>query len=186
MPVEALPKARGFPVHPRVTRRRLLASSLVLLALMVLWGLFIGGRLRADMVISESMEPTLRVGDRLIVRECVECKPARGEIVVIEAPDGFGPNMVKRVAGIPGDMVVVINQFAFINHKPSRADLEVRGAWPPKSVRGYMLGEDEYFVLGDNRDNSWDSVYFGPIDGGSIVGKPVLRYAPLSYAGLLR
>ncbi|MCB2153895.1 signal peptidase I [bacterium] len=184
MTAEAVSQPRQEPRHPnKVTGRRLLITSLILLALMVLWGLFIGGSLRADEVISGSMIPTLQIGDRLIVRECTDCTPDRGQIVVIEAPDGNGPNMVKRVAAVPGDMVVVVNHMAYINRKPSRSELESRGAWPPSYVKGYMLGEDEYFVLGDNGDNSWDSIYFGPIKGETIVGKPLLRYAPLTRFG---
>ena len=185
---EEVPMPQSVPPahsHPRITRRRLVITSMILLALMVLWGLFIGGRLTADEVISGSMEPTLMIGDRLIVRECTECEPERGQIVVIKAPDGNGPNMVKRLAGVPGDLVVVVDRNAFINRKPTRAELEKLGAWPPHYVKGYTLGANQYFVLGDNRDNSWDSVYFGPIDGSTIGGKPILRYAPLRSAGFV-
>ena len=102
----------------------------------------------------ESMLPTLRPGDWLIAVRATGAP--MGALVVVDPPGRPGYEMVKRIAGAPGDRT---------------ADRS--------------LGPDEYWVLGDNEEGSTDSRTFGPVSAASIRGRVVLRYWPLTAAALI-
>lgn len=168
---------------PRVKWLRLLVSSVLLLILMIVWGLFMRGTLRAMEVGSGSMEPTLQPNDRLIVRNTGKGRIPKGVIVTLESPDDDGPDLVKRVVAVPGDIVSFQDGLFYVNGDIS----------PPPSGRlfhhsrthdlFYKLKEDEYFVMGDNRGKSYDSEEFGPIGRSLINGYVVYRYGPSGRVG---
>jgi len=170
----------------RVGNVRLLLSTVLLLLSVIVWGFFLNGTLKAEEVISESMHPTVEKGDRVLVRSIGVGAPLqRGDIVVVQLAGPEELPLLKRVAAIPGDEVLVLNNQVFINKKPTRGEVIARNAWPVYQVAHRKLREGEFFVLGDNRDNSWDSVYFGPVQRENIIGRAVLRYAPWRRAGFL-
>ncbi len=148
---------------------------------------------------SASMEPTLQVGDRIVVDKLSYAFHSvhRGDIVVFARPpheNCAGPpvaDLVKRVIGLPGETISLSgNGFVLINGK--RLD----ETWLPASELGrtfpgpagttyalshpYKIPRGDYFVMGDNRADSCDSRFWGPISGSLIAGKVDLRIWPLS------
>ncbi len=126
------------------------------------------------------MEPTLSHGQRLLVRPLDHCDPiARGDIVVAHEPRLLHTDYIKRIIGLPGEHVgigasgVLINEHSL--HEPYLAEEKWLRGGP---VSQWLLGEDEYLVLGDNRNDSRDSRRFGPLSRDHILGKAWLRYWP--------
>jgi signal peptidase I len=169
-----------------------------------------------------SMEDTLMVGDHIIVDKLAYApagsfskyllpyeEPKRGDIIAFEYPADISQLFVKRVIGLPGDHLKIVNQQVYVNgrklkepyvyHKSGYLD-PYRNNFPnastglevtPDGRRDALLrdmlqhhvvnGEvvvppDSYFAMGDNRDNSLDSRYWGFVPRDNIVGKPVLIY----------
>lgn len=131
----------------------------------------------------QSMEPNFYEKDYLIIDELTYRfrEPNRGEVVVFKAPSG-GDYYLKRVVGLPGERVKVENQkiVVYNDDHPQGviADEMYLSEETPGSVT-VSLGADEYFVLGDNRDASYDSRRFGPIKENNIVGRAWLRGWPV-------
>ncbi len=126
----------------------------------------------------------------------------RGDIVVFQPPEGFtqqGIPFIKRVIGLPGDTVSLENGRVFVaadGGSPVRLDepyvvRQIDGAAAPTLPRGaeatasWTVAAGTYFVMGDNRPESQDSRFFGPIDRELIVGRAWLRYFPLHRIGLV-
>lgn len=147
---------------------------------------------------SGSMEPTLQIGDRILVNKLSYHFHGvdRGNIVVFSRPpteNCGGPevnDLVKRVIGLPGDVISLSNGYVYVDGK------KLDESWLPASEQGitvagpagnssnlarpYRVPADNYFVMGDNRTDSCDSRYWGPINRSLIVGKVELRVWPLS------
>jgi signal peptidase I len=137
---------------------------------------------------SQSMEPTLMVGDRILVSKLSYHfhDVHRGDIVVFGRPPGETASeikdLVKRVIGLPGETISSgPNGQVLIDGKPidqpwltssARAD-------PGPPIRTQTIPANEYFVMGDNRGDSEDSRFFGTIPHSIIVGHVVLRFWPL-------
>ncbi len=137
---------------------------------------------------SGSMEPTLDIGDRILVDKLsYDFHPVhRGDIIVFRRPPNqpeIGPpsikDLVKRVIGLPGNTISSHGGQVYINGK-----LLPEPWLPPgtvtNNIRTQVIPPHEYFVMGDNRTDSLDSRYFGPIPGKLIVGRVVARIWPLS------
>jgi len=148
------------------------------------------------------METTLQNDDRLIVDKLPRTLarlthhdyiPARGDIIIFNQtglPDA-GPTgekqLIKRVIGLPGDRVDIQNGYITIYNSahPSGFNPDTTGHYhitattTPGNV-DVTLGKDQLFVCGDNRTNSEDSRFFGPVDASQIVGKLILRILPAS------
>jgi signal peptidase I len=164
---------------------------------------------------SESMERTLLIGDYLLVDKfCYGAsswnpllpyrKVQRGDIVVFHYPVHPQQHFVKRVVGVPGDRVRLINKHVYVNgvpleepyvqyvsatHDPYRDDfprtdipsIGVTARWwaeMPRLVedKQLIIPEGSYFVLGDNRDDSQDSRYWGFVPRENIIGRPLIIY----------
>lgn len=143
--------------------------------------------LQAFSIPSGSMETTLEISDRLLVNKLSYQfgEVERGDIVVFTKPESLiSPydDLIKRVIGLPGDVVEGRDNQVFINGEALDepyldADVVIRD-FGPVEVPG-----DHVFVMGDNRGNSADSRVFGPIDVDRIQGEAFLRYWPLSRVG---
>lgn len=148
---------------------------------------------------SGSMLPTLQIGDRIIVDKLSYRfhDPQRGDIVVFARPpleDQLYTDLVKRVVGLPGETISSKNGAVYINGKQLREPWLPPG---PQSYTGALTGGDahqqfdlpgpvkippgEYYVMGDNRRNSEDSRFFGPIPKSLIVGRAVAVVWPLGH-----
>ena len=147
---------------------------------------------------SGSMEPTLQIGDRIVVDKLSYHLHGvdRGNIIVFSTPpkeDCAGPpvsDLVKRVIGLPGETISVSGGNVFINGRL------LDQSWLPASEQGktypgpspasyslhhpYLIPQGDVYVMGDNRTLSCDSRYWGPISESTIVGKVDLRIWPLS------
>jgi signal peptidase I len=137
---------------------------------------------------SASMEPTLEIGDRVLVNKLAYRfgEPERGDIVVFERPPasatGGVDDLIKRVIGLPGETVEAHDGQVFIDGQPLEEPWLPDGTFTPDFAPD-DVPEDTVFVLGDNRTNSEASNQFGPIDDELIVGRAFVRIWPVSRAG---
>jgi signal peptidase I len=132
-----------------------------------------------------SMEPTLHAGQFLIVNKLIYNlqSPQRGDVIVFEYPRAPDRDFIKRVIGLPGEKVEVKGGRVFINGKP--IDEFYLAAPPGYSMGPITVPEDEYFVLGDNRNNSSDSHSWGTLPKKNIIGKAWISYWPPQYWGFI-
>jgi signal peptidase I len=133
---------------------------------------------------SGSMLPTLEEQDRVLVNKLSYDLHAvhRGDIVVFESPQGEGQirDLIKRVIALPGETVEAREGQVLINGQPLQ-----EGYLGPGISTGPLepqtIPPDHYFVMGDNRGNSKDSRYFGPIPKSLIVGRAFVKVWPLNH-----
>lgn len=134
---------------------------------------------------SISMEPTLHEGQYLIVSKFAYWlrPPQRGDIVVLDPPDQRSMiPYIKRVIGLPGERVEIRNGRVWID---GVALNEPYVSGPTLYERTFDLKNDEYLVLGDNRNNSSDSHVWGTLPEENLIGKTIFRYWPLEKLGVI-
>lgn len=141
-------------------------------------------------VIGSSMYPTLEENDRLFSNKIVYMvgEAKRGDIVIIKAPDDPKKDYIKRVVGVEGDKVEIIDGLVYLNGKELKEDYIEIGSFTETHVdSSWEVPKDHIFVLGDNRapGASKDSRSFGIIDKDSVKGKASLRYYPIDKFGML-
>ncbi len=137
---------------------------------------------------SGSMLPTLQINDRLIIDKLSYKfnNPQRGDIVVFNPTEtlekqNFHDAFIKRVIGLPGNKVEVKGGLVYVNNQPLREkyiEEEPRYNWGPTTVPA-----NSYLVLGDNRNNSYDSHYWGFVPHDKIIGRAIVRFWPLNRVG---
>jgi signal peptidase I len=138
---------------------------------------------------SESMLPTLQVGDRVMVNKFIYYfkKPQRGDIIVFHPPEILNSkdDYIKRVIGLPGETVEMKNNKVYINGKPL---VEPYLAEPVNYTYGpVVVPEDSLLVLGDNRNNSFDSHMWNAwLSKDKIKGKAFVIYWPIKEIKLLQ
>jgi signal peptidase I len=147
---------------------------------------------------SGSMKNTLQVGDHLLVNKFLYGThipfthiilmklrdPKRGDIIVFKYPEDETKDFIKRVIGTPGDVVQIIAKKVYINGKPIPEPYTVYrdDQILPKSLDArdnfgpIFVPPHEYFMMGDNRDRSHDSRYWGFVDESKIIGKAMILY----------
>ncbi|MGA7832597.1 MAG: signal peptidase I [Terracidiphilus sp.] len=215
------PGPASFPLWLEQVRLHLptVPEALARLLLLLVVALFLNTFLLQPYLIpSESMERTLLVGDFLLVNKQIYAPPdrvsrwfmpyrdvVRGDIVVFHHPQH--PYVVKRVVGLPGDRLRIVNGHVDVNGKPLDEpylafepprdplrvnipaqiypDPNVDTAWWKQMQSLTQNGQlivppDEYFVLGDNRNNSKDSRFWGFVPRGAIVARPLVIYFSLT------
>ena len=136
---------------------------------------------------SQSMVPTLKVQDRVLVNKFIYrfSEPERGDIVVFQSVEGGGEDLIKRVVGVPGDEIAVRGGKLFVNGEHQREPY-VNKKFPDRSTFSpTKVPEGHYFMMGDNRANSRDSRFFGPVPKKNIEGEAFLRFWPLDRIGSL-
>ncbi|MCA1995039.1 MAG: signal peptidase I [Coleofasciculus sp. S288] len=137
---------------------------------------------------SGSMLPTLQINDRLIIDKLTYNfrSPERGDIVVFSPTaaleqQNFKDAFIKRVIGIPGDRVEVKGGAVYVNDQPLQEDyIEEK---PNYNFGPVTVPADQYLVLGDNRNNSYDSHYWGFVPRDKIIGRAIVRFWPLNRLG---
>lgn len=133
---------------------------------------------------STSMLPTLKIGDRLLIDK-VSFKIngiSRGDIVVFHAPPAsrLDEVMIKRVIGLPGDTISIKEGIVYINGAPLDEPYELEK--PREDFKAFTVPEGSFFVMGDNRNNSFDSRFWGVVPTDLVIGKALVRFYPLSSA----
>jgi signal peptidase I len=149
--------------------------------------------IQAFWIPSPSMEPTLDVGDRVLVNK-LSYKfhdVNRGDVVVFDRPSGAstGENgeikdLIKRVIAVGGDTIEAKEGNVFVNGEQIDEDYLEPGT-PTDNLPLTTIPEGQVFVMGDNRTNSEDSRIFGPIDEDAIVGRAFIRVLPITDIGWL-
>jgi signal peptidase I len=135
---------------------------------------------------SGSMEPTLMVNDRILVAKFLyRFEPiARGDVIVFRYPLNPQRDFVKRVMGRPGEQAQLKEGVVYINgQRISEKGYTIKpdfGNYGPVTVP-----QGEYFVLGDNRNNSEDSRFFGYLPRANIIGKAIFIYWPPQRIGFV-
>jgi signal peptidase I len=217
---EAAPKESSEAVESQANQTTIseYLESLLVTVILALFGTsFV---VQAFKIPSQSMERTLLVGDHLLVNKFIfggrgqwydKLLPyrtlQRGDIIVFKYPYQDHPHFVKRVIGLPGDHLKIVDQQVYINDKPLNEPYVVHDpssgydplnySFPPvgsqiymspvqpewaHEIRKYIQGDelvvppDRYFAMGDNRDHSLDSRYWGFVDRDAIMGRPFLIY----------
>lgn len=153
--------------------------------------------LQAFFIPSLSMASTLEEGDRVLVNKLAYTfgDVGRGDIVVFERPPSQTPSeipdLIKRVVGLPGDSLVIKDGRVYVNGEalsepyldPGTVTSTDNTPRKCSDADPCQVPDDQVWVMGDNRPDSQDSRYFGPIPESSIVGKAFVRVWPLDRLG---
>lgn len=127
-----------------------------------------------------SMENTINVGDRLIGFRLAYLfsEPQLGDIIIFKYPDNEEENYVKRVIGTPGDVVEITGGKVYVNGVELEEDYIKEAMIDDGTSQVYYVPEDCYFVLGDNRNNSWDSRKWTNtfVSKDKILAKVIFKY----------
>jgi signal peptidase I len=210
-------EAEGSAGHKHTTLREYVESLLVTVILALFGTTFV---VQAFKIPSPSMEPTLLVGDHLLVNKFIfgarnhwydhflpYREIRRGDVIVFPWPYDDHPYYVKRVIGLPGDRLKLVDQKVYINGVPldepyavhdSMAPYDVyQDNFPPVTLGFSQIGMQpewaaqilsyvhdgelvippgKYFAMGDNREHSSDSRYWGFVDRDAILGRPIMIY----------
>lgn len=141
-------------------------------------------KIKAFKVVSRSMEPTLLVGDRILVNKEAykDALPQRGDIVIFHHPKKEGKSYLFRVVGLPGETVEIKSGSVFVNGV-SLAGSPWSGIHYDTHEQQIQIPNDQYFVLGDNGQVAMDSRYFGFVPKQNLIGKAYKIYWPLGRSG---
>lgn len=193
-----LPKGTADPEPPvpfgNPMVREAVETVIIAIILAVLMRTFF---LQAFYIPSSSMEETLQISDRIVVNKYLYKfnKPERGDVVVFKFPRMPGKDFIKRLVALPGDAVRIRDGALWIDAHDGKGfektvEPYIKGRIEDGVLRDGMtrmaladeltLGPEEYFVMGDNRENSEDSRYWGPLKDKYIKGKAIVVYWPFS------
>ncbi len=147
---------------------------------------------------SGSMEDTLAIGDHILVSKFIYGTkipftnsrilkirdPRQGDVIVFEYPEDPSKDFIKRVVGVPGDTVQVVHKKVFVNGKPydntheihKETDLVPKEQNPRDYTDPIKVPANSYFVMGDNRDRSYDSRFWGFVTNEKIKGLAFIKY----------
>jgi len=154
--------------------------------------------IQAFKIPSGSMIPTLLIGDHILVnkfiygttipfsdkRVLVFSKPEKGDIIVFKYPEDRKRDFIKRVIAVEGDVIESKNKVIYVNGKAvdepytQHTDTSLRpgGIEPRDNFGPYIVPKEKYFMMGDNRDQSYDSRYWGYVDVKDIRGEALILY----------
>ena len=195
--------SRSESTRGRRTRRVFLEWAILVVVALAIALVIKTFLFQAFYIPSSSMEPTLNIGDRVLVNKLSYDlhDVNRGDIIVFEAPPGAGgggiKDLVKRVIGLPGETVEAEDGVVLVNRRPLSEPYLASGTTtqfsgvppgcdpPADGQPGCVVPRDHVLVFGDNRGNSKDGREFGPIDTSTIVGRVFVRIWPIGDVGLL-
>jgi signal peptidase I len=165
----------------------LLKFTLIALIIVIPIRLFVA---QPFVVSGASMHPTFENGDYLIVDEISYRfhDPQRGDVIILRPPTNTSTFYIKRIVGLPGERISFDNDTITVYNEANPDGvswIEPYIGDAPTTNFDVSLDEDEYFVLGDNRNASSDSRSWGPLPAENIVGRPAIRLLPTREIGIL-
>lgn len=166
----------SVPEHRKSPVREVIETVVVALLIALLIRQFV---VEVFVVDGRSMEPTLFTSERLLVNKFVYRfrTPQPGEIIVFRYPRNQDRDFIKRVVAVAGDRVEIRDGYVYVNDQPlpdPYVSYRDGGTWPEVTVPPGAV-----WVLGDNRNNSEDSRYFGEVPLGNIKGRAFFRFWPI-------
>lgn len=170
-----IPFIADHPNPPRrALKRQLILVAIVFVCSLISYAVINRWLLSTVVVQGRSMMPTLEDGDRCLLNRLsyIYTSPKRGDLVVLR-DRGETDLAVKRIIALPGEMVRLSHGSIYVNGRPLYEPYLESGTMtvPPGGAdHVYQVGDHEYFVLGDNRAESEDSRFYGPVARGKIVG----------------
>jgi len=187
------------PSEPAVKKKSLVREYTESILIALLLALVIRTYLvQAFKIPSGSMEDTLAIGDHLLVNkfiygtkvpftdsQVVKLRdPQRGDVIVFEYPEDPGKDFIKRVIGTPGDVVEGKDKKVYVNGKlyqnshevHKEKDIVSKEAHPRDTFGPVTVPANSYFVMGDNRDRSYDSRFWGCVSRDKIKGLAFIKY----------
>lgn len=190
------PEQTGTPVVKKKHLVREYAESIIIAVILALViRTFV---VQAFKIPSGSMEDTLQIGDHLLVNKFIYGTgipftdkqffalrdPKQGDVIVFEYPEDPSKDFIKRIVGVPGDVVQGINKHVYVNGKLYRnpheihkeTDLIPKDQNPRDTFGPVKVPEGSYFVMGDNRDRSYDSRFWGFVKKEKIKGLAFIKY----------
>lgn len=190
-----IPKEKP-PARKKSTIREYTESIVIALLLaLIIRAYFV----QAFRIPSGSMEDTLAIGDHILVNKFIYGTilpfsdqrvltlrdPQRGDVIVFEYPEDPSKDFIKRVIGVPGDSIHIVDKKVYINgtvyNDPHEVHKEAMEEASRSSGRRDNMGvvtvpPDSYFVMGDNRENSYDSRFWGFVKREKIKGLAFIKY----------
>ncbi len=138
-------------------------------------------------VSGESMFPTFHNGEYLIVDEIsyILGEPERGDVVIFRYPEDPKRYFIKRIIGLPNEEIIIKDGTITIINEENKEGLSLDQTYlkgdfgTTKEYKKYKTSSDEYFVMGDNRDRSSDSRFWGNLPRDLVIGRAFLRLFPL-------
>jgi signal peptidase I len=167
-------------------KRELISWFWVILAFMLIEGTMV----QARVIPSGSMENTVLIGDHLIVSRIgydagvpftgwhvpLWREPKRQQVIVFRAPLAGSPDFIKRLIGLPGDTLDIRQGVVYINGVALPEPYRNGPPNPSDNYAAIQVPPGKYFMMGDNRDNSYDSRYWGFVPRENIIGTPLIIY----------
>jgi signal peptidase I len=178
----------------RIKKKSTLREYAEAAAIAILLALFIRAFVvQAFKIPSGSMEPTLLVGDHILVNKFIYgikipylqstlipiSDPDRGDIIVFIYPEDQSKDFIKRVIGLPGDRIQIQGKAIFVNGQPfddKYGHYDEKAGNTHRSYGPVVVPKDHYFVMGDNRDHSLDSRFWGFVRSTAVKGKAFIIY----------
>ena len=184
------PQAAGAATPERPTAASLLREVAEVAVLAVILYVGISFAVQAVHVEGLSMFATLDNDDYLIANK-IDYRlhaPQRGDIIILRPPTNNSTDFIKRVIALPGEKLLIRSGVVYIDghrlHEPYLPEAWTQSTdWPCGGCDGKVMGPNEFFVMGDNRNRSQDSRFFGPITRDRIDGKAWFRIWPLDHFG---
>ena len=174
----------------KITLKSVLDFVVYILIVIVLCLLFLKFVAVRSVVDGSSMNPLLYNKDNLIVEKVSYYfrAPERFDVIVFELADEKGVHYIKRIVGLPGETVQIQDGAVYINGEKLENDVygleTIENAY--QAGEPVTLADDEYFVLGDNRNNSRDSRLIGPVKRKQFLGRAFFRFYPFHKMMLIR
>jgi signal peptidase I len=192
---EAAPKPAAAKSSPKPTKGKL-RDNIEAIVIAIILALFIRTFVvQAFKIPSGSMQDTLLVGDYILVNKFIYGikapftdytiipikEPRRGDVVVFRFPEDPSKDFIKRVVAVGGDKVEIRNKSVYVNgelqHNPYAVHSDPRMQYTPRDNYGpVVVPEGKLFTLGDNRDDSNDSRFWGFVDVSAVRGKAFMIY----------
>lgn len=149
-----------------------------------------------EVVYGASMEPNFHSGERILVDKVTKRIKGfqRGEVVVFYPPGDDSKHYIKRIIGIPGDIIKIVDCKVLISRDGEKFELDetylpedvcTAGSSLIKEGRSLRIEDGQYLLLGDNRSASLDSRVLGLVEEKKIIGRVVFRFWPISVIGFI-